>query len=1202
MMALTACPNRNRTQGVRAYFSHAFPCFVAAGLVLLWCVPACAQLRSHDAQAQVRDAIVDSAEGTLLVPVYDRNRIWKLDPATGRIITKATVGRGPVAIALAPKGDVLACANNLDGTVTLLRVADLGILTTIDCDKGPTALAALPDGRFAVVCGFSDSVAIIDPAAPGRTAKLDGVGAVPTDADADAALLAVATRVPPALQFFSADTLAPAGAVALPDAPRAVAALGQGGRFAVALATRIVLVDGPARKIVAERAIAATALSASDGNLAALTGDAVLTLSSSLEPIASTEWPQPGVALCVTDGFVVAASPQTKQFHTYGTPPRLRLSSEAPQAAAEPPKPSAPGALVETEAQPLDAPPAQEPLTPSAEPKPVAATPEPKPSGETKKAEDDTAIEEKPEQPEIHTHSTYRPQPQPHRLGSAPRAQRKRRPSASPMIGVGQTSVNEALAERIGFDPEQSFQPIDWTQPWRDTEADEFDMPLEGGEMRFKGNVRTHLDTIDFAADELWYNEETGEMRAEGNVIIAQDPSILTADSLYYRVPAESEMTRGLILEPYMTKQERAKLRFSSGFLEATNTRIVQPTQELRAGRLRYNLADGTGEIEDAFGRATVYYFSAKKLTLRGPGDADLEDLWVSTSDRESPEYKILLKRLQVRDRRAVYATGAQLQLGKFKTPFYWPRWGFKSDREGTPISFDFDSGRRAEIGYYVNIGQQWRVSRDVILGLRLLPTSREGIGVGFEAEYDFSETPASRLYMGQGTIRTLYTTEGRGHFELYHRHFLDENTRVLLQVEQWYDEDFYKDFYYEQYKDRTAPRTFANATYTKPTYIATGTVRASTHDFTRETERWPEVTFHLLQRPIADNLYLSYDTTAGYLEREPWGSNAVRWVNVARLTYDLKLHEALNITPFFEIDATFYSKERHSDSSDLRFANTAGVTLQTRLHKEYPGSRGFSGFKHIVVPSITYSYRPEPTMGVEETPRFDSYDVANGRSRIETKLDNVLFGRDAETGEVWQVARLSLYQGNDFWNESQKAEDYEAELDLRPRPWWGWLMAAERHSIDDDFDITEPYFFQTAWLRLYERFTGKPFNKGDYLYQYDARFGDYKRLLTYVYYDDTAFDGKFNAHLGFAYTETQDRIFNREILYGGGYRLNENWGIGFEHRYDFERDELAQQKYEIRRKLGSFDGALQFRERSQGWDVSVELSIIAFPGSKLKF
>ncbi|MCC6155867.1 MAG: hypothetical protein IT367_19020, partial [Candidatus Hydrogenedentes bacterium] len=431
-------------------------------------------------------------------------------------------------------------------------------------------------------------------------------------------------------------------------------------------------------------------------------------------------------------------------------------------------------------------------------------------------------------------------------------------------------------------------------------------------------------------------------------------------------------------------------------------------------------------------------------------------------------------------------------------------------------------------------------------------------------------------------------------------------NTVMLLNLEQWGDENFYKDFYYDRYKDRTAPRNFINVTYTQPAYIATATVNKDTHDFVNESERLPEATFHLLERELLPHVYLTFDTVDGYYERESAEDEAFRSINVARLSTDIELG-ALNLVPFLELEASYYSKTREKgndeEDSDARLSSLAGVTAQTRFQKAYDGKWGFSGFKHIVVPSLTYSYRNDPTMGVEETPRFDAYDNVYGRSRVEMKLDNIVMGRDAETGETWQVARLSLYQGNDLWNEIRESTDYEIELDLRPRSWWGVEVIGEHHSIDDDgdIDIDDPYLLQRGLIELYERVLDEPFD-AETAAKYNTRYGDYDRILTYMYYDNRDFGGNLNGRIGYAYTKTQDEVFNREILYGLGYKINEKWSVAFEHRFDLERGELYRQKYEVRRVMNCLEGALLVNERGSGWDFGVELSVTGIPGTRIRF
>jgi hypothetical protein len=780
------------------------------------------------------------------------------------------------------------------------------------------------------------------------------------------------------------------------------------------------------------------------------------------------------------------------------------------------------------------------------------------------------------------------------------------RPDAASMpppseFGPPKKGIASRMKEKVAVSPEPSLVAPDWTQPFRDIEADLWESEFGSDQLLLKGNVHLNLGNTSFSANEFWYHEKTNEVRAKGNVLIVQGPAEIAANEIYYRVAAPGEAPKALILEPALSEQARAKRRLTLGYLNAVDVTVRQPGEELYADEMTYDIVNSTGDLTNAKGHADIYYFGGRKLRILGPASLDGEDIWVTTCDRDPPHYRVRIKEAAIREGQAVYGRSARLYVGEVETPLYWPRWGYKPGTTGAPLNFDFESGHRARIGYYVNTGMQFGITPDAKLGLRLFPTTGQGVGFGLDSEYDFTQNPASPLFLGKGTFHSLYTTEDRGYLELRHRQEIFDDTVMLLQVEQWSDRNFYKDFYWDQYKDRTQPRTFVNVTYTQPTYVATGTVRPETNGFVTETEQLPEATYHLLQRPVAKNLYVSFDTVNGYLESEPHGPRAARSVNVGRVTYDVNIHEALNLMPFVEFEGTFYSQDAYGDDAEARLSGTFGATLQSRLTRVFPGALGFSGFKHIIVPSVTYSYRPDSTMDLAETPWFDPYDAMNGRSRLETKIDNIVFGRDAKSGRVWQVGRVSLFQGNDFANEIRKMEDYEAEIQIQPRPWWGWRLNAEHHRVDETLNLEGP--------PARERSPGWPYgslllgpSEDNLAYDYLTRFGDYNTVNTYFFYDDTYFSGKYNAKIGFSYTETGNQVFNREILYGLDYRFGENWGMAFEQRYDFERNELTMQKYQIRRRLHCWEAALTFRDRQIGWDFGIEFNIAAFPSSRVKF
>ena len=773
------------------------------------------------------------------------------------------------------------------------------------------------------------------------------------------------------------------------------------------------------------------------------------------------------------------------------------------------------------------------------------------------------------------------------------------RPDANPLANFDKRSLRDALTRPIEFgEPGLGFSPPDWTEPLRDIEADVMNTDLTTGETVLRDNVRLRLGEMYFRSDNFSYSDEAGNYRASGNVLVEQHESRLTANTLNYVTPEKKAVEETFILEP-ANEENVAKRRLSMGRLMGEYIHVKEPTREMWADKIDYDFATQKGELVNARGRAALFHYRAGKLHILGPDEMIAEDVWMTTCPDDDPHYRILMDDLQIRNGEVVSGSGARLQIGRMKTPVMVPfLWG---GSKPVPWRLDFDSGRHAETGSYLNIGQQFQVSRELSLGPRIMPTDKQGVGFGADAYYDYMKNPASPLYRTKGEMHGLQTTRGRGYYEWYHRYEYDNDLVLRMQAEQWSDETFYKDFFYDQYRHRGAPRTFANVTLRREDFIATGTARVHSHGWTPETERLPEGTFHLLERPLADRLHASFDTIDGYNDRNQTDDHGMRSVNIARLTYEADLSPALSLTPFYEIEGAWYEHERLDGDSASRVSHLAGATLQTRFNKTYGGWLGFSGFKHVVVPSLTYSYRPSTSLEMDDTPFFDALDSVYGRSRVESKISNLLYGRDAESGEVWQVGRLSLYQGNDLWNEERQTDDYEVELDVRPRSWWGFQIVGEKHVAENpDSLLDEEKPFRRLFQNAYESVTGSPLREGVYDSNYE--YADYQRLLSQVYYDGTARGGRFSARVGYSHTETEGDVYNKDVLYGLGYKLDENWSVGFEHIFDVKEGDLRSQTYEIRRRLHCMEAALQFRDRESGFDVNFDLGLAAFSKPPINF
>lgn len=1211
-------------------------------------------------ESVVRDAAADPANQRVVAAVHDRNAVWLVNPKNGERIGEFPAGQGPASLAVSSGGDYLACVNSVDGTVSLLTLPTLAPKATLAMGGGPTMVVATEDNRFVIADAFDDRIAVLDPAGQGTVELFAAKAGVPTALGVCGKTVAWIPRTEASVLFLTLDHAKDAAPerMSFPVQPIALQCLGS-DRFAVATSTGLYMINVGSKSITAEKTIPVVDFDIDGPKLVVISDSDCVVLDETLNAVARRPLPIPAKRVRCGGGTVVLLAPQTRQAGCWDIQaieeqsqaeavPVAATPTAVAVAEAKPAEPSATPEPVEVPAPvvapvpvpvPVPAPaPAPEPApvpTPVPEPTPAAApaaVPEPTPAPAPAvapvpepAASPAPAVETVPAADEANKEqaktSTYRQYP----LQGGMRAPRTVRESANPLEQQAKLGIRNALTRPVEFGaPGLGFTPPDWTEPLRDLEADSMQTDLTTGRTVLNDNVRLHLGKMSFRSDHFAYSNEEASYEASGNVLVEQAESKLTADKLTYEAPSVKVAEESFILQPH-DEQSLAKRRLSMGRLIGDNVHVLEPTRELWADHVDYNFATEKGELTNARGNASMFFYRAGKLQIMGPKDTIAEDAWLTTCPNEDPHYRILMDEVAMENGEIMSAKGVHLQLGHRRLPFAIP---FAGNRGGeNPWTLDFETGSYAKTGSFLSAAQIFELSPELSLGPRIMPTMKQGVALGGDMMYDYTRKPSSPLFMNKGELHTLFSTNGRGYAEWYHRYEYDENLVVRAQVEEWSDQYFYKDFFWDLYRNRsTSPRNFANLNYRQEDFIVSGTLNVSglywrtppdsdlpdgTTDREREfltqkrspgTEKLPEASFHLLERPLADHLYVSFDTTNGYYDRH-YGRRIPdiyggRSVNTARLTYDWNPLPYLGVTPFYEVQGSLYQSDLDRGDTTGAFSNVAGVTLQTRLHKEYPGFWNFSAFKHVIVPSLTFSYRPSSTLDPEDTPHFDALDNVEGRSRIESKISNIVYGRDAETKQVWQVCRLNLFQGNDFWNEVRKSSDYEVELDLRPRPWWGFQMVAENHNVDgpalklskgcDPFgDLGDEHFGGYRYYSAHPDQTGSV---------------DYNRVLTQFYYDDTMRGGIFNTRVGFAYSDTASQITNEAVLYGLGLRLGDVWSLSAEHIFDIHEGILLRQTYEIRRIFHCIEVGLRLRERQSGYDFAVNFNLAAFSGPPLKF
>jgi YVTN family beta-propeller protein len=109
----------------------------------------------------------------------DDNTLVMLNPATGAVLSRVTLGQQPCLIAASPNGDFVAVTNASSHTVSIVTTPDLRVSKTIALEAGsaPYGVAVAEDGnKVYVVNEARNSISILDVAAGRVTGSIAAPG------------------------------------------------------------------------------------------------------------------------------------------------------------------------------------------------------------------------------------------------------------------------------------------------------------------------------------------------------------------------------------------------------------------------------------------------------------------------------------------------------------------------------------------------------------------------------------------------------------------------------------------------------------------------------------------------------------------------------------------------------------------------------------------------------------------------------------------------------------------------------------------------------------------------------------------------------------------------------------------------------------------------------------------------------------------
>ncbi len=653
-------------------------------------------------------------------------------------------------------------------------------------------------------------------------------------------------------------------------------------------------------------------------------------------------------------------------------------------------------------------------------------------------------------------------------------------------------------------------------------------------------NILIQHEGATLMADSVSLNEQTGQAIANGHVRIQEANQTWIGDHLVYNFKMH---------------------RLESG--------------KFRSGRLPFFVQ----------GQQIQANITNKTYTAR--------EVYVTTDNVEKPAFYVQARRMIIVPGKYIEAWNAILYV-KGVPVFYYPY--FRHTLNPNANTLNFTPGDDSLFGPFLLSTYNWHFNDDLDGKFRFDYREKRGVAGGPDFNLHLGQwgDPQLKYYylfdhepnQSENTnafqnIGNIPNHRQRFYFGWENTPYTNFNSRAVVNYQS--DQLVLHDFFQGDYSQNPQPNTFveANPYWNNWSLDAITTPRLNT--FFDQVNRLPEFRLTGFPQQIFDTpLYYQSQSSIGYYERyfaatntlfgatnnTPPNFGAGRADTFQQLLLPETFFGWLNVTPRAGGRMTWYSNEQGQGGTNAeatRWVFNTGADVSFKASQLWPDARNslldIDGLRHIIVPSVSYIYVPQPNETPEQVPQFDtqlpsllvlpvqfpdyndidSVDSRNVfrfglRNTLQTKrdgnLDNLL---DWNLMLDWNLSPNK--QTNSIFTQPQQTfDDLYSDLIFKPRSWLA-LESQLRYDINEN--------------HLNMSFLQATFTPSD---RWSWSIGHW-----YL------FDG---------FIDSGDDVVTSTFFY----RLNENWGLRSSHYFNVKNGRMQEQDYSLYRDLRSWTAALTFR------------------------
>jgi len=698
------------------------------------------------------------------------------------------------------------------------------------------------------------------------------------------------------------------------------------------------------------------------------------------------------------------------------------------------------------------------------------------------------------------------------------------------------------------------------------------DTNYQNGLATAHGNVAIHAGDSDIYADSAQYNPKTREVLVEGNVRIYRVTGLFVGDRAIYNVD----------------------------------------TKQIQAVKMR----------TDKF----PYLVGGENVTTISEGAFLVSKGAFTTHDSSNPDFRLQAKTVRIYEQDRVVFENVTFYVKD--VPIFW--WPYLYQSLNDAFSYMVSPAYLSSWGPSLLFRVSMPITDNIRTQIRLDYRSRRGLAFGFEPDIVYGKNKTSwarlRTYFLRDTHPDINRTsevrvgvpKDRYRVSLKDETNFTEDIRGIANITKLSDQYLLQDFYPGEFQIDPKPDNVVAATKTHPFYTLTAITRFQANDFFEATERLPEIVLDVKRTPLFGGpIFYEGETGIANLRREfatdsgfqNYGTT--RFDTFHQFVYPNTYFGWLSVVPRVGFRGTYYDETRDLgntllDPSDgnpfipdflrvnlkepvqyggstFRTVVNAGVESSAKISREWDEAQsrslGLDGLRHVIQPFMNFSWVSSSDANPVSILQFD-------RLQPSTQLHPIDFPQFTTIDSIdnWTIARLGVRNRLQTRRDDLTVSwmDFETYIDV---------------NFDNPFD-------KTQYSNLFNKisFTPVPWAAFGISSQIPVFEKGFTEVNTSVSFQPIA-----NLQFSFGHRYlNQNPFFDNSSLYvfGGYYRLNDNWGIGIQEQYEGTTGVLEQQRYSIYRDLTSWVASLGAIIRDNGgvkeYGVLLTFTLKALP--KLSF